>query len=176
MNRRADAPLVGRRPGSSGHTGSVRIYLPATFADLDARPAPLDVGAAHGVTALVRSALPDEDEEAWEFVAQLAAADDSLARMADDDVPLRLVISAEVPDVGVRGVDGAAEPSQVLLSAPVAWREVVCVLVDEPAAAADVRAARSGDSEAAARLAERDLLWYDVGELADIPRPEEPSA
>ncbi len=149
----------------------MRIYLPATFAELDAHPAPLAIGAAHGPTPLVRAALPGEDEEAWEFVAQLAAADDSLTRIADDDVPLRLVIVAEVPDGVVRAVDGAAEPSQLLLADAVAWRDVVCVLVDEPEAAADVWAARAGDAAAAERLADRDLLWYDVSELADVPRP-----
>lgn len=150
----------------------MRIYLPATFAELDAHPAPLSIGAAHGPTAFVRAALPAEDEEAWEFVAQLAAADDSLARISDGDVPLRLVIVAELPEAAVRAVDGAAEPSQVLLAEPVAWRDVVCVLVDEPEAAADVRAAQTGDdAEAAARLADRDLLWYDASEFAAVPRP-----
>ncbi len=149
----------------------MRIYLPATFAELAAHPAPLASAAAHGATALVRAALPSEDEEAWEYVAQLAAADDSLARLADDDVPLRLVVVADVPDVVVREVDGALEPSQLVLDGPVAWRDVVCVLVDEPEAAVDVRAAREGDTQAAERLAERDLLWYDVSEIAEIPRP-----
>jgi len=148
----------------------VRIYLPATFAELDAHPAPLAIGSAHGATAIVRAALPTEDEESWEFVAQLAAADESLARLTGEDVPLRLVIVADVPEAVVREVDGAAEPSQVVLEGPVAWEDVACVLVDEPEAAADVRAARAGDAEAAARLGERDLLWYDVTELGDIPR------
>src|SRR5690606_16146899 len=91
-----------------GHTGPVRIYLPATFAELDAHPAPLAIGSAHGATAIVRAALPTEDEESWEFVAQLAAADESLARLTGEDVPLRLVIVADVPEAVVREVDGAA--------------------------------------------------------------------
>lgn len=148
----------------------MRIYLPASFAELDAHPAPLAIGSAHGATALVRSSLPAEDEEAWEFVAQLAAADESLVRLTDEDVPLRLVIVADVSDAVVRAVDGAAEPSQVVLDEPVSWAEVACVLVDEPEAAEDVRAARAGDTEAAARLGDRDLLWYDVSELSDVPR------
>jgi len=160
-----------RRRGVLGHTGLVRIYLPATFAELDAHPAPLTIGTAHGATALVRAALSTEDSEAWEYVAQLAAAHESLSRQSDDDVPLRLVVVADVPDAVVRVVDGAAEPSQLVLTGDVAWRDVVCVLVDETEAAADVRAARDGDVDAAARLGDRDLLWYDVSEITDLPRP-----
>ena len=44
------------------------------------------------------------------------------------------------------------------------FRSVVALLVDEPAAEADVRAARTGDEEALERAAEADLLWYDVSE------------
>lgn len=150
----------------------MRIYLPATFAEIDDHPRPLPPRHAHAVTPDVRAVLPREDEEAWEFVAQLAAADDSLERGAADDVPLRLVIVADVPDGGVQILEGAAEPSAVRLSAPVEWRDVVCLLVDEPEAAPDVRAVRDGDASAGARLEDRDLLWYDVSEIADVPRPD----
>lgn len=150
----------------------MRIYLPATFADIDDHPRPLRAPHAHAVTPAVRAALPHEDEEAWEFVAQLAAADDSLERISADDVPLRLVVVADVPEGVVRPVVGGPEPSAVTLGAEVEWRHVVCVLVDEPEAAPDVRAARDGDASAGVRLADRDLLWYDVSEIADVPRPD----
>ena len=150
----------------------MRIYLPATFAVLDAHPQPLTLQAAHAVTPRVRAALPAEDEESWEFVTQLAAADDSFARITDDDVPLRLVVVADVPDATVRVVEDADELSAVVLSAPVEWRDVVCVLVDEPEAAPDARAARAGDAAAGERLTERDLLWYDVSEVEAVPRAD----
>jgi len=52
--------------------------------------------------------------------------------------------------------------------APVVWSQVACVHVDEAAAAPDVVAAIAGDLGAAERLVERDLLWYDVSELASL--------
>lgn len=148
----------------------MRIYLPATFAVLDAHPQPITARAAHAVTPAVRAALPREDEEAWEFVAQLAAADESLDQVTADDVPLRLVVVADVAAGSARPVEGAVEPSAVRLDADVEWRDVVCVLVDEPEAADDVRAVLAGDATAGVRLAERDLLWYDVSEIDAVPR------
>ena len=50
------------------------------------------------------------------------------------------------------------------------WYDVVAILVDEPEAEQDVRAAAGGDEEALERAAERDLLWFDVVELADLRR------
>jgi hypothetical protein len=47
---------------------------------------------------------------------------------------------------------------------------VVCAHVDEPAAAADVVEALTGDEDAVERLDERDLLWYDATELGAVPR------
>ena len=58
----------------------------------------------------------------------------------------------------------ALEASAGLCAAPVAWEAVAALLVDEPAAEADVRAARTGDEEALERAAEADLLWYDASE------------
>ena len=52
----------------------------------------------------------------------------------------------------------------------VGWTDVVALLVDEPAASEDVRAAATGDADALDRSAERDLLWYDVVELDDLRR------
>ena len=46
----------------------------------------------------------------------------------------------------------------------------MCVHVDEPEVQADVDAALRGDEDAAARLSETDLLWYDIGEVDDLPR------
>jgi len=148
----------------------VRLYLPATLAEVDARPAPLAPRPAHAVTPDLRAAFPEEDEEGWEFVAQSAAAEDSVRRQGAEDVPLRLVLVAEVPAAHVRPAAGG-EASAVELAAEVSWDDVVCLLVDEPEAAAEVRAAREGEAGALAALEERDLLWYDVTEAGDVPRP-----
>jgi hypothetical protein len=161
----------------------VRIYLPATLDEIE----PLTLLAArraHAVTPALRAALPDEDEEGLEFAAQLAAADDSLLRVASaPEAPhLRLVVSADVPDALVGEPDGhdgtggpvpagsAVAPSAVSVLGLVQRSWVVCVHVDEPAASPDVVAALGGDEDAVERLAERDLLWYDVTELGSIPR------
>ena len=166
----------------------MRLYIPATLADLTVTPvasegdgsdpAPaLSARRAHAVTPALRDALPDEDEETWEYAAQLAAADDSLVRLAGepDSPTLRLVLAVDVePDAVGPVAPGAGDdvaPSAVELLVSVTWAELACAHVDEVEAAADVRAALDGDDEAFERLAERDLLWYDATELARIPRP-----
>ncbi|MBT0994654.1 hypothetical protein KIN34_10180 [Cellulomonas sp. DKR-3] len=158
----------------------MRTYLPATLDELDGST-DLAPRRGYAVTAALRAALPDEDEEGWEFAAHLAAADDSLVLLArrPDAPALRLVVTADLDDAAVRVLDvpppGAdagdvGTPGEVEVTAPVAWSRVACVHVDEPATASDVRAALAGDDAAVERLEEADLLWYDVSELRDIPR------
>ncbi|MFI2103415.1 DUF6912 family protein [Isoptericola sp. NPDC019693] len=177
----------------------MRIYVPATLDELEgaavaAAGARWDVPArrAHAVTpALVRE-LPDEDDEGREYEAFLAAADDSLALVAArrTAVPLRVVVSVDVPDAEVAAPGEADEPSAVDVAALTAVA-VVAVHVDEPEAAQDVRAVlaaadeendaeRTGDVAATSeavldaalqRVTDRDLLWYDPTEIPQIPRP-----
>lgn len=153
----------------------MRLYLPATLDELTATTegdALLAGRTAHAVTQALRAALPDEDEEGWEFAAHLAAADDSLdlLRSRPEAPALRLVVTVDVPDDAVDvGPQPGAMPSAVLLTRAATLAEVACVHVDEPAVAGDVRAALSGDVAADERVAEADLLWYDVSEIGDIP-------
>jgi len=153
---------------------SVRIYLPATLDELRPDAPSLTARRAHALTLALRQALPDEDDEALEFVAQLEAADDSIALLALAPAAprLRLVVSADVPD-GVLDVvvDDDAPPSAVVVRADVTREQIVCVLVDEPAASGDVALAVTGDRAALERLEGADLLWYDSTELATVPRP-----
>ncbi len=147
----------------------MRIYLPATPAEL-ADPTGLSPRVVHAVTPALRAALPDEDEEGLEFAAQLLAADDSLD-LLDPARPRRVVVAADVPDDAVAPLgDDDAVASAVRLVTPVTWEDVACAHVDEPGAAQDVTAALAGDEDAAERLVERDLLWYDVTELAALAR------
>ena len=177
----------------------MRIYVPATLDELEgavvaAAGARWDVPArrAHAVTPALARELPDEDDEGREYEAFLAAADDSLALVASRRavVPLRVVVSLDVPDAEVSASDGADEPSAVDVAA-LTGVAVVAVHVDEPEAADDLRAVlaaadeendaeRTGDlgatSEAALdaalqRVTDRDLLWYDPTEISQIPRP-----
>jgi len=151
----------------------VRLYLPATLDELDDHAAALSARRAHAVTAALRAALPDEDDEGLEFAAQLMAADDSLELLAGrPGAPrLRLVVSVDVPDSAVGPTDDPdAAPSAVRLLTTVARDDVVCVHVDEPEARDEVARAAAGDEAASDALDERDLLWYDATELGGIPR------
>jgi hypothetical protein len=147
----------------------VRIYLPATFTELG-DPAGLGPRVVHAVTPALRAALPDEDEEGLEFSAQLLAADDCLDLLAESAAPARrVVVAADVPQDAVAPIDDDdLAPSSVRLLVPVTWQDVACAHVDEPAAEDDVTAALAGDEDAGERLVERDLLWYDVTELAAL--------
>lgn len=147
----------------------MRIYLPAVLPEL-ADPSGLGPRTVHAVTPALRAALPDEDDEGLEFSAQLLAADDSLERLADhpDARRRRVVVAADVPEDAVRALVDPDLPSAVELVEPVGWDDVACAHVDEAAAEGDVVAALAGDEVAADRLAERDLLWYDVTELAGL--------
>ncbi|WP_197711289.1 hypothetical protein [Cellulomonas sp. WB94] len=162
----------------------MRIYLPSTLDELDATgavPSGAPGGAVasfeprivHAVTAALRAALPDEDEEGLEFVALLAAADEVLLRLAGrPDAPrLRLVLSVDVPEADLTAVDDDERaPSAAQLRVAVKRDDIVCAHVDEPAASADVERAVAGDSGAVERLDDLDLLWYDATELSAIPR------
>nr|WP_083259674.1 hypothetical protein [Cellulosimicrobium cellulans] len=95
----------------------------------------------------------------------------------------------EVPDGAVQVVEppagaddeDAPAPSAVQVVRTVPDVAIVCVHVDEPEAAPDVEAvlaAADGEGQEAdealdaalERVTERDLLWYDWSELADVPR------
>ncbi|MBC7291587.1 MAG: hypothetical protein H5T83_09695 [Actinotalea sp.] len=151
----------------------MRIYLPASLPEL-ASSSGLTARLVHAVTPALRAALPDEDEEGLEYAAQLLAADDSLDLL--EALPpaarRRVVVAADVPESLVEPVeaDDAHAPSVVRLLGGVGWSDVACAHVDEAAAGPDVTATLSGDDDAAERLGERDLLWYDVTELAALGR------
>jgi hypothetical protein len=166
-------------------TGRVRIYLPSTLDELEATGSPVpsddpdraagsfDARIVHAVTPALRAVLPEEDEEGLEFAALLAAADDALLRVAErPGAPrLRLVLALDVPESELTAIDdGDLAPSATLLPVAVGRHDIVCAHVDEPSASAEVERAVAGDADAAERLADRDLLWYDATELAAIPR------
>jgi hypothetical protein len=170
----------------------MRLYVPATLDELDsaavtARATTWTVPArhAHAVTAALVSSLPQEDDEGLEWHAFLAAAHDSLLLVAGVPgvVPLRVVVTVEVPDEAVAATaDDDGAQSRVRVTADVAGVPLVAVHVDEPAAAPDIRAVldlaassapgtEDGLDDAIQRVTDRDLLWYDPSELATIPRP-----
>ena len=154
--------------GALGHTWVMRVYLPATAADLSAPT--ISPRTAHAVTSALARALPDEDEETLEASASLCAADASLMLLSRPGAGVladrRVVIAADVDAAAVSEVPVSEEilPGTVQVGAPVAWEAVAALLVDEREVEADVRAARAGDEAAFERVGEADLLWFDVSE------------
>ena len=182
----------------------MRIYVPATLDELDAVTHTTDAARwtvaprrAHAVTKDLEAALPDEDAEGQEYVAALNAADDSLALIAArPNAPhQRVVITLEVPDQAVTPASGGEDdddpvPSEIDVTTTVENVAIVCVHVDEPAAATDIadvlkaadeesdaeETAKVGEEsetaldEALQRVTDRDLLWYDWTEIKSVPR------
>src|SRR5690625_7412404 len=70
-------------------TRGMRIYLPATVSDLDAPH--ISARTAFAVTEGLRELAPTEDEEGWEYLAFLAAADAAI----DEGEVSRIVIAAD---------------------------------------------------------------------------------
>lgn len=150
----------------------MRVYLPATARDLAADR--LSPRRAHAVTAALASALPDEDEEGLEVSASLCAADSSVVLLSEPAgagaADRRVVVAADLDRDDVRELPVSEDvlPGTVEVTAPVEWRDVAALLVDEAEAEADVRLARTGDEEAFERVADADLLWYDVSERRSL--------
>ena len=148
----------------------MRIYLPATAAHLRASVLgsshqPL---TAHAATPALAQALPEEDEEGLEVSASLCAADASVVLLAEPEAAgladRRIVIAVDAENVRELPVEGAVLPGTIEVTGEISWEDVAALLVDEPEAQDDVRAARRGDEDAFERAAEADLLWYDVPE------------
>ena len=138
-------------------------------------PAPL---AGFAVTPALREWYASGDLDELEYAALTVAARASLRLLAADDAapPRRVTLAADVPDEQVSNGPDPDEPGRWSRSP---WRCRVAGLasahVDDPTAAADVRAAAAavpaadrGDDDAKFTVdsAEgHELLWYAVQEL-----------
>ena len=152
---------------------SVRIYIPATSADVSKED--LLPRLVHAVTRALEHAMPAEGEEVLESVAMGAAADDSLriltalAQGGETIRPLRVVVVADVADSRVEPVSGDdLLPTARRLVRPVGWDAVASIHVDDDEALEDLLAAIGGDEQAFERVADEDLMWYDVEEREDL--------
>lgn len=136
----------------------MRIYVPVTVSDLQAEViSPRPVFAA---TEDVQALAPDEGEEAWEYLAFLAAADAAI----DEGEVTRIVVAADAP-VTPTGATGVVEVGEI------PWKDAVSIHIDELDNAellADINAAQAGDAGARERVNEADLLWYDAAERPDV--------
>lgn len=155
----------------------MRVYLPMSLPALAALlvAGSLESPVAYAVTPALREWYIEGDIEELEFAATMAAARASLRRLSAHGVPpRRVVLAADVADRAVRpapDLDRAA----VRLADPVALAQVVSVLVDDPAAADDVRravavlpAADAGDDDATFlvdAVEDHELAWYAAREL-----------
>lgn len=161
-------------PDSPSDTmASVRIYIPATSADVSKED--LLPRLVHAVTRELEHAMPAEGEEVLESVAMGAAADDSLriltalAQGGETIRPLRVVVVADVADSRVEPVSGDdLLPTARRLVRPVGWDAVASIHVDDDEALEDLLAAIGGDEQAFERVADEDLMWYDVEEREDL--------
>ncbi len=132
-----------------------RVYVPLTGSGLaklvaDGRlDGPL---TAYAVTAAVRDAWPDGDEEAWSWAALMAAAEASRADLGPADRPRRHVVAADVPACEPDpGQD--ADPTRVRVAADVPFERVASAHVDtvDDAAESD------------------ELAWFAAQEIRFLP-------
>lgn len=139
---------------------STRVYLPLTSTALAALVADGRLEGprrAHAVTAALRAAWPDGDQEEWEYAALMAAGEESWGARGPGDRPRRHVLAADVP--AVEEADDAEDPTLVRVTADVPWRRVASVHVD-----AEDRGSAGPDEPAP----EDDLAWFATQEIADL--------
>lgn len=161
----------------------MRVYLPFTMPALarllaEDQTAPRVRGYA--VTPALREWYSSGDDEELEYVALTQAARASLRLLlADPQAPgRRVVLAAELPEEQVAGIAGFDEPALVEIKVAVRVRDVVSGHIDDPGAAADVRAAvdalpdaDGGDDDARFVVdgAEgHELLWFATQELRHL--------
>ena len=143
----------------------MRIYIPLTASDLTKDS--LVSQGVHAVTPDLKRAV-QEDEEGYEYIAMLSAADDSLRLLGgrDGEVRRRIVAVANVDnsalELPAKGED--VLPTFMYLIAPVAWKKVESIHVDEPGSEGLVEKAIADDEDAFLATGDIDLMWYDVVE------------
>ena len=140
----------------------MRVYIPATVDELALQTSgQWEPEFAYAVTDLLRDAEPELDDEELSEAAIDAAA---MASACELGSRLRVVIAADVSRA-----DAVPDSVVHLAAVRVAGRldpsSIACVFLDEEEAEADTDAARNGDQDAAERLADRTLLWYDLAEV-----------
>lgn len=144
----------------------MRIYVPLTPQEIEHDE--ISPRLVHAVTPDLSRVFPREGEEELEYVAFLAAADDSLRALTT--VPRRVVAVADVPTpmVELPAVDEEILESGVHMAEPLSWDRVESIHIDEAEAEAVIRDAIAGDERAFEESAEIDLLWYDILERAAL--------
>jgi hypothetical protein len=157
----------------------VRVYLPMTVSDLAVlhatgrvAPAPL---AAHAVTPALAREWSDADDEELEYAALMAAAFDSLRRIADTDAtPRRVVVAADVDDTDVEVGD---DETSVTVLVEVPRTRCSAVHIDDADAEGEIAMALTrlpeafagdGPALAAVSLMQHELMWFATQEIPDL--------
>src|SRR6187551_3612742 len=144
----------------------MRVFVPGVVGEISHyRSGHWEPDRGYAVTErlLEISAFDDPDELAEQ--ARDAAAEDSIVVLGSR---LRLVVAIDISRADVAPVPDA-HPAAVTMTGRVMADSIACFFLDEAGAAEDARAAAGGDERALERLEERDLLWYDVSELGQLP-------
>lgn len=144
----------------------MRIFVPLVVGDLAC--VELSPRLVHGVTRDLLQVFPRVDQEGLEYVATMAAADDSL-RLLNPDGSLgfrRIVGVADVKNamLALPAADEQLLETAVYLEQTLQISEFVSFLVDEPGNEALVSRAVEGDEAAFLNTEEIELLWYDAVE------------
>ena len=142
----------------------MRVYIPATMDELALQTSgQWEPQRAYAVTDVLRDAMPALDEdELTEFAIDAAG----MASALELGSRLRAVVAADVSRADAVP-DGATHPAAVRVAGRLDPTSIACVFVDEEEAAADAKATFAGDEDAAERLADRTLLWYDLAEVLE---------
>lgn len=154
-------------------TDRMRVYLPATVADLAADLPP----RVRAFTVIAPGGAHGEELEVLEDEAQDEAALDSLRRLRDDTPgapPRRLVMALDVHPTSVPEPLEAGSATGVLdLDPAPGWEAVVAYLLDEAEAEEAVRRVlTAGNQEEAdvalAALWDHPLQWFDASERSQL--------
>lgn len=157
----------------------MRVYLPLTVRGLTElqrsgriAPAPLP---AHAVLPALRRDWEGADDEELEYAVLMAAAFDSLARIAETgDTPRRVVVAADVDDAHVEVGD---DLTAVTVTAEVPLARCASLHVDDSESEGEVAQAllrlpeaTAGDGQAlaAVSLTELELMWFATQEIGDL--------
>ncbi len=134
---------------------TTRVYVPASLSLLTRFTEEGGIGPtpvyAHAVTAWLRAAWPEGDQEEWEYAALMAAADASLVYLSEEDPPRRVVVVAEAADL----IEDP-ESTALTIDSAIPMRTVHAVHVDT----LDI------DTSLPERLG--DLGWFGVQEIPDL--------
>lgn len=148
----------------------MRVYVPIIVSELgQSAIAPRMV---HAVTPDLQRAVPGEDEESYEMIATLAAADDSLRLIqeAGSDVRVRALVVADVRGSGLEIPKASPDllPTSIRMLEPLAWDRVESIHIDEEGSEDIVDRAIDGDEKAFLDSGDIELMWFDVTEREQL--------